>query len=98
MIQYIIKFPSTRNFKIKSKADAKQFLEEMFTGEAHVIVTPNTVLSIYHKRGEAPYTSSKYGNPYDVFNPEFVNEFEESVRLVYIHRKAVNNKFFNYDK
>ena len=97
-IQYVIKFKNTRNFKIRSKADARTFLEEMFTGEKHIIVTPKTVLGIYHRKDEAPYTTSKYGDPYDVFNPEYVNEFEESVKLIYIHRKAVNNEFFNYDE
>ena len=89
------------NFKIRSKADAMEFItDHVRSGERSFVLNSSTALIIEvvkdRNTGEKKVSASiKTGNLYDMFNPLFEISLEEAVRLMYKYRKILNADLFN---
>ena len=88
------------NFKIKRKSDVYYFLEKCLInkGEYEVIVRPDYCLFI--RKDEEKFiengweVTAKFGDLYDVFNPEVQLTEEEAIRTLWFYRKKINDQFF----
>ncbi len=91
---YVLKFShASTNFKIKSKADVKTFLEEIFdSGEVVLILSKDHCLFIRKRKheGNLIQVAEKLGNLHDPFNPEFVLDEERAIDILYKERKFIN--------
>ena len=88
---------SNHGFKIKTKDDARKFIEECISGEGCICIKiSKTEIYYFHssKLGLA-YITHRLGNLSDIFNPELRLLTEDNVNTVYKIRKYINQRFFN---
>lgn len=88
---------SNHGFKIKTKDDARKFIEECISGEGYICIKISKTKAYYFhssKLGLA-YITHRLGNLSDVFNPELRLPTEDNVNTVYKIRKYINKKYFN---
>ena len=87
---------SKHGFKIRTKEDAKTFIENI-SGDGYVTIkiSHNEAYYIYSTKDGLLYISHRIGNLSDIFNPEIRFPKEDNVNTVYKIRKYINQKWFN---
>lgn len=88
---------SNHGFKIKTKEDARTFIEKCILGDGYVVIkiSHNEAYYIYSSEKGFSYISHRIGNLSDIFNPEFRLPEEDNVNTVWKIRKYINQKWFN---
>lgn len=89
---------SEHGFKIKSKEDAKTFLDYClcFDGTLSVLIDKQHCFFIHrHNKSKKVWITEKLGNLQDVFNPEIQIPDEKMVDYIWKMRKYINQKWFN---
>lgn len=88
---------SNHGFKIKTKDDARKFIEECISGEGCICIKTNSTEAyyIYSSKNGFSYISHRIGNLSDIFNPELRLLDEENVDTIWKIRKYINKRFFN---
>ena len=88
---------SNHGFKIKTKSDAREFLEKCVSGDGYIRIgiSPTEEYVIYSTKDGFSYISHRIGNLSDIFNPELRLPSEDNVNTVYKIRKYINQKWFN---
>ena len=88
---------SQNDFKIRTKEDAKEFLEKCISGKGYVAIkiSHNEAYYIYSSEKGFSYISHRIGNLSDIFNPELRLLDEENVDTIWKIRKYINKRFFN---
>ena len=84
-------------FKIRTKEDARTFIEKCVSGDGYVVIklSYNEAYYIYSTKEGFSYISHRIGNLSDIFNPELRLLEEENVNTIYKIRKYINQKWFN---
>lgn len=84
-------------FKIKTKSDAREFLEKCISGEGYIVIKINPIEAyyIYSAKNGFSYITHRLGNLSDIFNPELRLPSEDNVNTIYKIRKYINQKWFN---
>ena len=84
-------------FKIKTKSDAREFLEKCISGDGYIRIeiSRNEEYVIYSTKDGFSYISHRIGNLSDIFNPELRLLEEENVDTIWKIRKYINKRFFN---
>lgn len=86
---------SQNGFKIKTKEDAKTFIENISgDGYATIKISHNESYYIYSTK-DGFYISHRIGNLSDIFNPELRLPEEDNINTVWKIRKYINQKWFN---
>lgn len=85
-------------FKIRSMKDLATALNKYITkGVEHfIIIDPHTALSIEIMPAGGVKVRMKYGDLYDLFNPQIQIPAENALSHLWKYRKHINAKFF-YD-
>lgn len=88
---------SNHGFKIKTKDDARTFVEKCISGDGCICIKINGKEAYYFHSSKAgfSYITHRYGNLSDMFNPELRLPSEDNVNTVYKIRKYINKKYFN---
>lgn len=88
---------SQNGFKIKTKEDARTFIEKCVSGDGYVVIklSHNEAYYIYSTKEGFSYITHRIGNLSDIFNPELRLLEEENVNTIYKIRKYINQKWFN---
>ena len=88
---------SNHGFKIKTKSDAREFLEKCVSGDGYIRIgiSPTEEYIIYSTKDGFSYISHRIGNLSDIFNPELRLLNEKNVDTIYKIRKYINKRFFN---
>lgn len=88
---------SNHGFKIRTKEDAREFLEKCISGEGYIVIkiNPTEAYYIYSSKDGFSYITHRLGNLSDIFNPELRLPSEENVKTIYKIRKYINQKWFN---
>lgn len=83
-------------FKIKTKSDAREFLEKCISGDGYIRIkkSPTEEYVIYSTKDGVSYISHRIGNLSDIFNPELRLLEKDNVKTIYKIRKYINKKFF----
>ena len=88
---------SNHRFKIKTKDDARKFIEECISGEGCICIKISKTETYYFhssKLGLA-YITHRLGNLSDVFNPELRIVDEKNIDTIWKLRKYINEKYLN---
>lgn len=87
---------SMNGFKIRTKEDAKTFIENI-SGDGYVTIkiSHNESYYIYSTKDGFLYISHRIGNLSDIFNPELRLPEEDNINTVWKIRKYINHKWFN---
>lgn len=88
---------SQNGFKIKTKEDARIFIEKCIAGDGYVVIkiSHTEAYYIYSSEKGFSYISHRIGNLSDIFNPELRLPSEDNINTVYKIRKYINQKWFN---
>lgn len=88
---------SMNGFKIRTKEDAREFLEKCISGDGYVVIkiSHNEAYYIYSTKDGFSYISYRIGNLSDIFNPELRLLDEENIGTIWKIRKYINKRFFN---
>lgn len=88
---------SNHGFKIRTKEDARTFIEKCVSGDGFTVIkiNHNEAYYIYSSKSGFSYITHKLGNLSDIFNPELRLPSEENVNTIYKIRKYINQKWFN---
>lgn len=88
---------SMNGFKIRTKKDAREFLEKCISGKGYVVIkiSYDEAYYIYSSEKGFSYISYRIGNLSDIFNPEIKLLDEENVDTIWKIRKYINKRFFN---
>ena len=88
---------SNHGFKIKTKEDARTFIEKCVSGDGYVVIkiSHNEAYYIYSTKDGFSYIAHRIGNLLDIFNPELRLPEEDNVNTVWKIRKYINQKWFN---
>ena len=88
---------SKHGFKIKTKDDAREFLEKCISGKGYVVIklSHNEAYYFYSSKNGFSYITHRLGNLSDIFNPELRLPSEDNINTVYKIRKYINQKWFN---
>lgn len=88
---------SQNGFKIKTKEDARTFIEKCVSGDGYVVIklSHNEAYYIYSTKEGFSYITHRIGNLSDIFNPELRLLEEDNVNTVYKIRKYINQKYFS---
>ena len=88
---------SMNGFKIRTKEDAKEFLEKCISGKGYVVIkiSHEEAYYIYSSEKGFSYISHRIGNLSDIFNPELRLLNEKNVDTIWKIRKYINKRFFN---
>lgn len=88
---------SMHGFKIRTKEDAREFLEKCISGKGYVVIkiSYNEAYYIYSSEKGFSYISHRIGNLSDIFNPELRLLDEENIDTIWKIRKYINKRFFN---
>lgn len=84
-------------FKIKTKSDAREFIEKCISGDGYICIKISVTEAyyIYSSKLGLAYITHRLGNLSDIFNPELRLPTEDNVNTVYKIRKYINQRFFN---
>lgn len=88
---------SKHGFKIRTKEDARTFIEKCVSGDGYVVIklSHNEAYYIYSTKEGFSHISHRIGNLSDIFNPEIRFPKEDNVNTMYKIRKYINQKWFN---
>lgn len=88
---------SKHGFKIKTKEDAREFIEKCISGDGYICIkiSETEAYSFYSSKLGLAYITHRLGNLSDIFNPELRIPTEDNVNTVYKIRKYINKKYFN---
>ena len=84
-------------FKIRTKSDAREFLEKCISGDGYICIkiNPTEAYYFYSSKNGFSYITHRFGNLSDIFNPELRLPSEDNINTVYKIRKYINQKWFN---
>lgn len=87
---------SNHGFKIKTKSDAREFLEKCISGDGYIRIkiSPTEEYVIYSTKTGFSYITHRFGDLSNVFNPELQIIEEENINTIYKIRKYINQRFF----
>lgn len=88
---------SNHGFKIKTKEDARTFIEKCISGDGYIVIrlSHNEAYYIYSTKEGFSYITHRIGNLSDIFNPELRLSKEDNINTVWRIRKYKNQKWFN---
>lgn len=88
---------SQNGFKIRTKEDARIFIEKCIAGDGYICIKINSTEAyyIYSSKNGFSYITHRIGNLSDIFNPELRLPSEDNLNTVYKIRKYINQKWFN---
>lgn len=92
----VIKY--NHGFKIKTKEDVKNFLDNCIQGNGSITIPVDRQHCFFIRRNDSLNfieIAEKVGNLQDVFNPELVIPDEKMVDYIWKMRKYVNKRWFN---
>ena len=88
---------SNHGFKIKTKSDAREFLEKCISGEGYICIKINSseAYYVYSSKNGFSHITHRYGDLSNVFNPEVQIINEKNIDIIWKLRKYINEKYFN---
>lgn len=88
---------SNHGFKIKTKEDARTFIEKCVSGDGYICVkiNPTEAYYLYSSKNGFNYIAHRLGNLSDIFNPELKLPSEDNIDTIWKIRKYINQKWFN---
>lgn len=92
----VIKY--NHGFKIKTKEDAKNFLNNCIKGNGSVTIPVNRHHCFFIRRNDSlnfTEIAEKVGDLENIFNPELVISDELMVDYIWKMRKYINKRWFN---
>lgn len=86
-----------RGFKIRTKSDAREFLEKCISGEGYIVIkiNPTEAYYIYSSKDGFSHITLRYGDLSNIFNPEIRIVDEKNIDIIWKIRKYINQKWFN---
>lgn len=88
---------SMNGFKIKTKEDARTFIEKCISGDGYIVIklSHNEAYYIYSTKQGFSYITHRIGDLADIFNPELRLPSEDNIDTIWKIRKYINQKWFN---
>ena len=88
---------SNHGFKIKTKEDARTFIEKCISGDGYVVIkiSHNEAYYIYSTKDGFSYITHRLGDLSNIFNPELRLLEEDTIDIIWKIRKYINQKWFN---
>lgn len=84
-------------FKIRTKSDAREFLEKCISGDGYIVIkiNPTEAYYIYSSKDGFSHITHRYGDLSNIFNPELRIVDEKNIDTIWKLRKYINEKYFN---
>ena len=88
---------SNHGFKIKTKEDARTFIEKCISGEGYIVIkiNPSEAYYIYSAKDGFSHITHRHGDLSNPFNPEVQIINEKNIDTIWKLRKYINEKYFN---